>query len=101
MRQRLPERGLARCDGAGYDIKSYNEDGSNKFIEVKTTQGGIRTGFYITPNELAFAELHISSFILARVFDFDLQQASGNYFELDANLEDYVSFTPVNFKASF
>ena len=88
-------------DGAGYDIKSYNEDGSQRFIEVKTTKGGINTGFYITPNELAFAELHSKSFVLVRVFNFDGESHSGNYFELDANLEEHVTLAPTNFKASF
>jgi hypothetical protein len=88
-------------DGAGYDIKSYNEDGTHKFIEVKTTQGGIRTGFYISPNELAFAKLHQNNFILVRVFDFDLEQRTGHYFELDADLESHVSLIPVNYKAVF
>ena len=88
-------------DGAGYDIKSYNEDGSSKFIEVKTTKGGIRTGFYITPNELAFSELHPDSYVLIRGFDFDLEKETGKYFELGSDLKTHVSLTPVNFKATF
>ena len=31
-------------DGAGYDITSYDLDGSLRHIEVKTTRGGLRTG---------------------------------------------------------
>ena len=61
-------------DGAGYHIKSYNQDGSPKFIEVKTTKGGIRTGFYITSNELAFSELNSDNYVLIRVFNFDLEK---------------------------
>ena len=35
-------------DGAGYDIKSFHEDGTVKYIEVKTTRGGIfHSLFYV------------------------------------------------------
>ena len=45
-------------DGAGYDIKSFNKDGSVKYIEVKATRGNINTDFYMSPRELRFAELN-------------------------------------------
>jgi hypothetical protein len=32
-------------DGAGYDIKSFNPEGSVRYIEVKTTKGGSSTPF--------------------------------------------------------
>lgn len=38
-------------DSLGYDILSYDEDGNEKFIEVKTTRGNNKY-FYITENEL-------------------------------------------------
>ena len=34
-------------DGAGYDIKSYDVDGSIKYIEVKSTRGNINTDFFM------------------------------------------------------
>ncbi|MBZ9874691.1 DUF3883 domain-containing protein [Mesorhizobium sp. BR1-1-9] len=43
-------------DGAGYDILSFATNGSNRLIEVKTTNGWERTLFHITRNELAVAE---------------------------------------------
>lgn len=42
-------------DGAGYDIHSYNVDGSERLIEVKTTIGIETTPFYLTRNELSFS----------------------------------------------
>ncbi len=38
-------------DGLGYDIESFEEDGHQIFIEVKTTKGPIDTPFYLTENE--------------------------------------------------
>lgn len=43
-------------DGAGYDIASFEPDGQERLIEVKTTNGWERTPFYISRNELAVAE---------------------------------------------
>lgn len=41
-------------DGFGFDILSFNKDGSDKFIEVKTTKKGIDSQFYFSENELNF-----------------------------------------------
>jgi hypothetical protein len=43
-------------DGAGYDILSFDTDGSDRLIEVRTTNSWERTPFHITRNELAVAE---------------------------------------------
>ena len=51
-------------DGTGYDIKSFNLDGTERYIEVKTTKQGIDTEFFMTPNEIAFSELKYQSYFL-------------------------------------
>lgn len=38
-------------DGAGYDIKSFEADGSDRLIEVKSTKGGPATDFFLTRTE--------------------------------------------------
>lgn len=38
-------------DGAGYDIRSFEPDGSDRLIEVKATKGGATTDFYLTRTE--------------------------------------------------
>jgi len=43
-------------DGAGYDILSFDTDGRDRLIAVKTTNGCERTPIHITRNELAVAE---------------------------------------------
>jgi molybdate-binding protein len=57
-------------DGTGYDIQSFNEDGSTRYIEVKTTNAGASTPFYVSQNELDFSEEVGESFFIYRVFDF-------------------------------
>ena len=41
---------------AGYDIRSFEQDGKERFIEVKTTKYGKLTPFFVTANELLFSE---------------------------------------------
>ncbi|MFA5188687.1 MAG: DUF3883 domain-containing protein [Patescibacteria group bacterium] len=41
-------------DGVGFDILSYDENGNEKFIEVKTTKSGMNTQFYYSEGELNF-----------------------------------------------
>src|SRR3546814_7359095 len=43
-------------DGFGFDIRSFEADGREKLIEVKTTNGWERTPFHISRNELAVAD---------------------------------------------
>lgn len=58
-------------DGAGFDIESFNEDGSIKFIEVKTTKGKFAQPFYITRSELEKSRQEKQSYSLYRVYDYD------------------------------
>ena len=55
---------------AGYDVKSYNTNGTDRYIEVKTTKYGKRTPFYISPNEIEFSTKHSKSYQLYRLHNF-------------------------------
>ncbi len=57
-------------DGLGYDVRSFFDDGRERFIEVKTTQFGALTPFYITASEVAFSTERAQSYSLYRVYDF-------------------------------
>ena len=59
-----------RGDGAGYDIRSFDPDGAERFIEVKTTRGGPRTDFFLSRNERAFSQEEPERFRLYRLYDF-------------------------------
>lgn len=43
-------------DGAGYDVLSFDTSGQERLIEVKTTNGGARTPFFLTRNEHEVSE---------------------------------------------
>ena len=59
-----------RGDGAGYDISSFNHDGSARLVEVKTTGVGKQFPFNVTANEVRCSEAVPERFQLYRVFKF-------------------------------
>jgi len=85
-------------DGAGYDIASFNPDGSPRLIEVKTTNGWERTPFYISRNELAVADERRAEWCLVRLWNFAREPKA---FELHPPLEAHLSLTATSFQASF
>ena len=54
-------------DGAGYDVLSFDGNGQERLIEVKTTNGGARTPFYLTRNEHEVSEARSDVWRLYRV----------------------------------
>lgn len=85
-------------DGAGYDIRSYDTDGRDRLIEVKTTNGWDRTPFFITRNELAVANAHRDDWRLVRLWNFSRKAQA---FELRPPLEAHVSLMATAYQASF
>ena len=85
-------------DGAGYDIRSYNPDGSERLLEVKTTNGIQTTPFYLTRNELSFSKEKPKEFRICRLYDFSKKP---KLFELEPPLEGLVRLEPLSFSASF
>ncbi|WP_294126697.1 DUF3883 domain-containing protein [uncultured Clostridium sp.] len=72
-------------DGAGYDILSYNQIGEVRFLEVKTTTGGIETPFFLTENERLFLEMYGDEAEIVRVYNFDMQEKSGQIYRISGN----------------
>lgn len=85
-------------DGAGYDIHSYNVDGSDRLIEVKTTIGTVATPFYLTRNELSFSIERPDEFRICRLYNFFRKP---RMFELAPPLERLVRLEPLTYSASF
>lgn len=85
-------------DGAGYDIASFETNGAQRLIEVKTTNGWERTPFYISRNELACADERRSEWCLFRLYNFSSDPQA---FELRPPLDAHVTLTPTTFQGSF
>ena len=84
-------------DGAGYDIRSYDESGAERWIEVKTTRGGNMTPFYLTRNENDVAKERPDTFRLYRLYDFSQRP---KLFTLTPPLEAILQLEPLTFRAS-
>ncbi len=85
-------------DGAGYDIQSFDVDGTERLIEVKTTNGWERTPFYITDNELVIADTCQDEWLLVRLWNFVRQPRA---FELRPPLSAHVSLMATSYRAEF
>jgi hypothetical protein len=65
-------------DGLGYDIYSINDDGSPRYIEVKTTSGDFNQPFFMSENERRFFEEYGDSAFIYRVYNFNKETRHGN-----------------------
>ena len=85
-------------DGAGYDIHSYEPDGRERLVEVKTTAGPRTTPFYLTRNENSLAEERTEAFRLLRVYSFAREP---RMFEIRPPLAESLRLSPHTYLASF
>lgn len=81
-------------DTAGYDVKSYDESGSEINIEVKTTKGDINTPFYLTANELEYCKNNMTKYRLYRVYNFDVKENTGDMYVIEGDLEAVLHMEP-------
>lgn len=85
-------------DGAGYDIASFDAGGAERLIEVKTTNGGAKTPFFITRNEKALSDERPEAFRLYRVYEF---ARAPRLFTLEAPLERALVLDVGTWRAGF
>jgi hypothetical protein len=87
-----------RGDGLGFDILSKNLNGTDKFIEVKTTKLSKEAPFFFSVNELNFSIENESDFNLYRVFNFNnLPQM----FQLQGRYDNFCRVEPQQFMGRF
>jgi hypothetical protein len=99
-RRRLAERiehvSKTQGDGLGYDIASFEEDGRQRLVEVKTTAFGSMTPFFSSSREVAVSETRSADFHLYRVFKF---RESPRIFALQGSLRQNVILDAVSYRA--
>lgn len=89
-------------DNPGYDIISYDENGNELLIEVKTTKGGYYSSpFYLSENELN-ALANKTNYYIYRVYNFDMRSEIGDITIIKGmeDLSNYFNMETMNFKAS-
>lgn len=92
-----------RGDGLGFDVLSFETNGKERHIEVKTSRYGAATPFYITDNEVKVSESTPESYWLYRLYDFPRHRNSGRHrapaYRLRGNLRTALDLQPVNYRA--
>lgn len=85
-------------DGLGFDILSKNTNGTDRFIEVKTTKLTNETPIYFSSNEWHFAKLKGKDFYLYRVFNIADRP---RFFIKQGAYESFCTVKPQSFKGFF
>lgn len=81
---------------AGFDIRSFETSGADRFIEVKTTKYGKNTPFFVSPNELRFSRDNAARYFLYRIFRF---RVGPRVFALQGHLAESCVLAPSEFVA--
>ncbi len=96
LADRIEHVSRTKGDHLGYDIHSFENDGRDRLIEVKTTRFGAMTPFFISRNELAVSidlQNEYQLYRLYRVFEHP------KLFVLGGSLGSTCELEPVNFSA--
>ena len=81
----------------GFDVQSFDENRKPKYIEVKTTIGNSLTPFDYTINEKIFAEQNNEAYFIYRLYNYDEESNSADFFMIKA-LDEEVLMRPTTFK---
>ena len=97
LAERIEHVSRSQGDGLGFDIHSFETDGRDRLIEVKTTSFGAMTPFFASKREVAVSEERAQNFSLYRVFKF---REAPRIFILAGSLRESCDLDPVQFRAS-
>lgn len=89
-------------DGFGYDIISWNienEDWKKIYIEVKTTEGDIKTPFDISDTEVRVSEEFAENYYIYRVFGIESVTHRIKYYRIKGAVKDNFNLIPILYKA--
>jgi len=97
LAERIEQVSVTVGPSAGFDIRSFEENGVDRFIEAKTTKYGKNTPFFVTPNELEFSQKNAAQYFLYRIFKF---RADPRLFALHGHLQEQCILKPYQYLAS-
>jgi len=98
LSERVEHVAASQGDGLGYDILSFESNGRERLIEVKTTAFGELTPFYVSRNEIARSNADPEKYRLYRLFDF---REKPRVFQLPGSIEAHCKLDPVTYLARF
>lgn len=97
LADRIEHVSTTQGDGLGFDVLSFEKDGRERLIEVKTTTFGELTPFYVSRNELARSRQDAEQYHLYRVFDF---RDRPKLFSISGQIDQNCQLNPVTYLAS-
>lgn len=98
LADRVEHVSQTKGDGLGYDVLSFEANGRERLIEVKTTSFARETPFFVTKGELELSQEMHDQFRLYRLFEF---RQSPRMFELSGALNLHCELDAVTYRASF
>ena len=96
LADRIEQISVTVGPSAGFDIRSFELNGTDRFIEAKTTKYGKNTPFFVTPNELEFSRENSDRYFLYRIFKF---RADPRIYALHGYLQEQCILKPTQFLA--
>lgn len=97
LAKKVAHHAIDQGDGLGYDVLSFDKDGNEMFIEVKSTESNKNTPFYITKNELERSKEKQDNFFIYRVYNFKEDTLKGDVLILQGDASN-LCVEPVNYK---
>lgn len=98
LSERVDHVSATKGDGLGYDVLSFDLDGRDRFIEVKTTTFGKETPFFVSRGELEFSRDADQQYHLYRLFEF---RRRPRLFDLQGSVQANCLLDPVSYLARF
>jgi hypothetical protein len=93
---RVEHVAATRGDGLGYDVESFEVNGTSRLIEVKTTSFGARTPFFLSQHEVTASDRLAATYRLYRVFHF---RVSPRLFMLKGSVRSSCQLVPDRYVA--
>lgn len=90
------EHVAAKADGHGFDILSFETDGRERLVEVKTTRFGQMTPFFASNNEVEVSDKRSVEYHVYRLFDFS---KSPRLFMLNGSMRSTCTLEAVQYRA--
>lgn len=97
LAERVEHVAATQGDGLGYDVLSFDHDGRERLIEVKTTAFGELTPFFVSRNELARSRTDADQYHVYRLFDF---RQRPRLFALPGAIDSYCTLDTMSYRAT-
>lgn len=96
LANRIEHTARSRGDGLGYDIASFETDGRDRLIEVKTTRRAQLMPFHVSRNEVEASKSLGGSYHLYRLYRYGIRS---EFYVLDGPLDQACILDPLSFRA--